>query len=81
MQGIALAWLLHQPHVASVIVGAKMVARFDDSLGASEIMLSPDEVAQLEAASRIAPEYPAWMQRTREVAAKPPLGKPINAIE
>ncbi|MBB4279091.1 aldo/keto reductase [Rhizobium mongolense] len=78
---IALAWLRHQPHVASVIVGAKTLTQLDDSIGASEITLSADEVAELEAVSRIAPEYPAWMQRTREVAARPPLGKPINAIE
>ncbi|MBB3148418.1 aryl-alcohol dehydrogenase-like predicted oxidoreductase [Phyllobacterium trifolii] len=78
---IALAWLLHQAHVTSVIVGAKTVAQLDDSAGASEVTLSADEVAELEAVSRIAPEYPAWMQRTREVAPRPPLGKPINAIE
>lgn len=78
---IALAWLLHQAHVTSVIVGAKTVAQLDDSVGASEVMLSPDEIAELEAVSKIAPEYPAWMQRTREVAPRPPLGEPINAIE
>ncbi|MBX4863298.1 aldo/keto reductase [Rhizobium bangladeshense] len=78
---IALAWLLHQPHVASVIVGAKTVAQLDDSVGASQITLSADEVAELEVVSEIAPEYPAWMQRTREVAVKPPLGERIAAIE
>jgi aryl-alcohol dehydrogenase-like predicted oxidoreductase len=78
---IALAWLLHQPHVTSVIIGAKTVAQLDDSIGASEIMLNADEVAELDVTSKIAPEYPAWMQRTREVAPRPPLGKSINAIE
>lgn len=75
---IALAWLLHQSHVASVIVGAKTVAQLDDSVGASEITLSTDELSDLDAVSKIAPEYPAWMQRTREVPAKPPVSEPIN---
>lgn len=75
---IALAWLLHQSHVASVIVGARTVAQLDDSVGASEITLSMDELSDLDAVSKIAPEYPAWMQRTREVLAKPPVSEPIN---
>jgi aryl-alcohol dehydrogenase-like predicted oxidoreductase len=75
---IALAWLLHQPHVTSVIIGAKTVAQLDDSVGASQITLSASELAELDTISKINPEYPAWMQRTREVAAKPPLNEPIN---
>ncbi|MBB4321252.1 aryl-alcohol dehydrogenase-like predicted oxidoreductase [Agrobacterium tumefaciens] len=75
---IALAWLLHQPHVASVIVGAKTVAQLDDSVGSSEITLSADEIAELDTVSKITPEYPAWMQRTREVAVRPPRGEPID---
>jgi aryl-alcohol dehydrogenase-like predicted oxidoreductase len=70
---IALAWLLHQPHVASVIIGAKTVSQLDDSVGSSQVTLSADEVAELDTISKISPEYPAWMQRAREVAAKPPL--------
>lgn len=75
---IALAWLLHQPHVTSVIIGAKTVAQLDDSVGASQITLSASELAELDTISKINPEYPAWMQRTREVAEKPPLNEPIN---
>ena len=33
---IALAWLLHQPQVTSVIVGAKRLEQLDDSVGAAE---------------------------------------------
>ncbi|WJH38236.1 aldo/keto reductase (plasmid) [Aliirhizobium terrae] len=78
---IALAWLLHQPHVASVIVGAKTVAQLNDSVGSSQITLSADEIAELDTISKIAPEYPTWMQRTREVPTRPPLGKTIEAVE
>lgn len=70
---IALAWLLHQPHVTSVIVGAKRIAQLDDNVGAAEVVLTAADLAELDAASALAPEYPAWMQRTREVPPKPPL--------
>jgi predicted aldo/keto reductase-like oxidoreductase len=33
---IALAWLLHQKAVMSVIIGAKSIAQLDDSLAATE---------------------------------------------
>lgn len=71
---IALAWLLHQPHVTSVIVGAKRVEQLDDNVGATRITLTSEEVGRLDAASAIAPEYPAWMQRNRVVQERPPLG-------
>lgn len=70
---IALAWLLHQPHVTSVIVGAKRIAQLDDNVGATDVILTADDLAALDAASMIAPEYPAWMQRTREVRPTPPI--------
>jgi aryl-alcohol dehydrogenase-like predicted oxidoreductase len=70
---IALAWLLHQPHVTSVIIGAKRIAQLDDNAGATEVVLTADEIARLNAVSEIALEYPTWMQRIREVPPKPPL--------
>tara|TARA_R110002124_G_scaffold114535_12_gene269261 strand:- start:13 stop:1164 length:1152 start_codon:yes stop_codon:yes gene_type:complete len=76
---IALAWLLHQPHVTSVIVGAKRLEQLDDNVGATELVLAADELAALNAVSAIAPEYPAWMQRSREVPPKQPLGAAPDA--
>ncbi len=70
---IALAWLLHQSHVTSVIVGAKRIAQLDDNVGATEVQLSANEVARLNEVSELTKEYPAWMQRVREVPPKPPL--------
>lgn len=78
---IALAWLLHQSHVTSVIVGAKTIKQLDDSIGSIEVSLSPDELAELDAVSKLRPEYPAWMQRTRDVPARPPLGSTVPAAE
>ena len=58
---IALAWLLHQPAVTSVIIGAKKPAQLTDNLGASEVKLDAEERKQLNELSRLAPEYPGWM--------------------
>lgn len=61
MAAIALAWLLHQRVVTSVILGAKRVDQLEDHLKAGEIMLSAEDLATLETASALAPEYPGWM--------------------
>ncbi|GAA4322703.1 aldo/keto reductase [Pigmentiphaga soli] len=58
---IALAWLLHQPAVTSVIVGAKRVEQLDDNLAATGVALDEAELAALDAASALPPEYPGWM--------------------
>ena len=58
---IALAWLLHQPVVTSVIIGAKRVEQLDDNIAATAIELSADELATLDKASALPAEYPGWM--------------------
>ena len=70
---IALAWLLHQPHVASVIIGAKRIDQLDSNVGATDISLSAEELAQLNSVSELPKEYPAWFFSQREVAPKPSL--------
>ena len=58
---VALAWLLSRDVVTAVIVGAKRLDQLEDNLLAMEVALSPEEVAQLDEASALPPEYPAWM--------------------
>lgn len=58
---IALAWLLHQPVVTSVIIGAKRPEQLEDNIKSTEITLSAEELTALNAASTLAPEYPGWM--------------------
>lgn len=58
---IALAWLLHQRVVTSVIVGAKKVEQLDDNIAATKVELTADELAQLDGLSRLPVEYPGWM--------------------
>ena len=58
---IALAWLLHQPVVMSVIIGVKKLEQLDDNLAATQIELTADELAKLGDVSRLPAEYPGWM--------------------
>lgn len=58
---IALAWLLHQQAVTSVIIGAKRPEQLDDNLAATTVTLSDEELKQLDAVSALPAEYPGWM--------------------
>ncbi len=58
---VALAWLLAKPQVMSVIIGAKTVEQLDDNLAAVNLVLSPEEIARLDAVSDLPAEYPGWM--------------------
>jgi aryl-alcohol dehydrogenase-like predicted oxidoreductase len=58
---IALAWLLHQPQVTSVIVGARRPEQLADNLAATQVSLSADELRALAAVSSLPAEYPGWM--------------------
>ena len=58
---LALAWLLHQPAVSSVIIGAKRPDQLADNLGAVDVEITPEELARLDAVSKLKPEYPGWM--------------------
>jgi aryl-alcohol dehydrogenase-like predicted oxidoreductase len=71
---IAIAWLLAQPHVTSVIIGAKRPDQLADNIAAAQVTLSADELKQLDEVSRLPSEYPGWMlerqgqQRRNQIA-------------
>jgi aryl-alcohol dehydrogenase-like predicted oxidoreductase len=58
---IAIAWLLHQPAVTTVIVGAKRTDQLADNIAATQLTLSADELQRLDAVSALPAEYPGWM--------------------
>ncbi|NCA86821.1 MAG: aldo/keto reductase [Clostridia bacterium] len=58
---VALAWLLHQPVVTSVIVGANKEKQLADNLKATEVKLDKQELKRLDDISKLTPEYPGWM--------------------
>ncbi len=79
---IALAWLLHQPQVTSVIVGAKRPDQLADNLAATQVLLNADDLHQLDEVSRLPAEYPGWMferqgeYRRKQLAASSRPGRP-----
>jgi aryl-alcohol dehydrogenase-like predicted oxidoreductase len=58
---IALAWLLYQPSVTSVIIGAKKESQLKDNLAAVDVKLTAEDLGELDKVSQLAPEYPGWM--------------------
>jgi aryl-alcohol dehydrogenase-like predicted oxidoreductase len=58
---IALSWLLQQPVVTSVIIGANKPEQLTDNINATQVNLSADELSKLNEISKLAPEYPGWM--------------------
>jgi aryl-alcohol dehydrogenase-like predicted oxidoreductase len=55
---VALAWLLQQPAVCSVIIGARTLAQLDENLAAGQLSLSEEELARLSRASEPDEPYP-----------------------
>ena len=58
---IALGWLLHQPAVTSIIVGAKRVDQLDDNIASTSVDLTPEDLDVLAKVSALPSEYPQWM--------------------
>jgi aryl-alcohol dehydrogenase-like predicted oxidoreductase len=59
---IALNWLLQRPTVATVLIGARDEAQLRQNLGAVGWNLTAEQVAKLDAASKVRPVYPYWHQ-------------------
>src|SRR5271169_5912488 len=76
---IALAWLLTRPFVTSVIIGAKTQEQLIDNLGAIDVMLTPEQVAQLDEASALPTEYPGWMIERQDRDRRPEPSRKTDA--
>jgi len=70
---IALNWLTTRPTIASVIVGARNEEQLRQNLEAVGWVLTPGQIAKLDAASAIAIPYPYWHQR-QVIERNPPPG-------
>jgi aryl-alcohol dehydrogenase-like predicted oxidoreductase len=72
---VALNWLLRRPTVASVVIGARNEQQLRDNLGAVGWSLSPEQVARLDAASKVEAAYPYSPYRVQDAFARlnPPL--------
>lgn len=58
---LALAWLLRQDVVTSVIIGANKMDQLEDNLASIEVNFTADELKRLDEVSKLPPEYPGWM--------------------
>jgi aryl-alcohol dehydrogenase-like predicted oxidoreductase len=58
---VALAWLLHQQQVTTVIIGARRPEQLADNLAATQLSLTADELRALDEVSQLPAEYPGWM--------------------
>ena len=55
---LALAWLLHQPTVTSIIIGATKLHQLQDNLKSIEVVFTADELKTLNEVSQLTKEYP-----------------------
>lgn len=55
---VALAWILSRKWVTSVLVGASKLSQLEDNLGAINVELTMDEIAELDALTRQKARYP-----------------------
>ena len=68
---VALAWLLAQRHVTTIIIGARNEQQLHDNVAATTLALEPEDLAALDKVSALAPEYPGWMI-ARQAAGREP---------
>jgi aryl-alcohol dehydrogenase-like predicted oxidoreductase len=57
---VAIAWLLAQKAVSSVLIGAAKPAQLDDNLAAVDVHLTEADLAELDAATPLLAVYPNW---------------------
>ena len=60
---VALAWLLKKPAVTSIIIGAKREEQLLDNIESVNLVLSGDEMSELDKISELVFEYPGWMMK------------------
>ena len=59
---VAVAWLLAQPGVTSVVLGARTPEQLTANIAATELELTGQDLAQLDEVSALPPFYPKWIQ-------------------
>jgi aryl-alcohol dehydrogenase-like predicted oxidoreductase len=58
---VALSWQLHRNYVTSVIIGARKESQLIDNLGAANLKLNEEDLAEIDTVSRPTAIYPNWM--------------------
>jgi aryl-alcohol dehydrogenase-like predicted oxidoreductase len=78
---VSLAWMLTRPFVSSILLGANKMAQLEDNLGAVNVRLTPEEIADLDQLTAPAAMYPNWFtDRITDAAVRDALaGKARSA--
>ena len=64
--------------MSSILVGASSVQQLEDNLGATLVKLDPEDLAQLDAATKPAIPYPQWFTaRVADSKMHEALGVPL----
>jgi len=58
---IALAWILSNKAVSTIIVGARKLEQLQDNISATQLVLDSDDLSLLNSVSELPVEYPNWM--------------------
>jgi len=56
---VAISWLANEGHI--VLLGARSLEQFDENLGSLDVQLTPDQLKQLDDATKPKVIYPNWM--------------------
>ena len=59
---MALAWVQAQPGVGSTIIGARRLSQLEDNVRATDVKLTPQELARLDALTKPSFGFPQSMQ-------------------
>ena len=70
---VALAWLLAQKGVTSIIIGANKMSQLEDNLKAPEIELTAEEIEQLSNTTAPPSLYPQWMIERQNAGREGPV--------
>ena len=62
---VALAWVLAQPGVTSAIIGARRPEQLADNLAAVDLILTGEDLAELDTVSALPASYPGWIHSYR----------------
>jgi aryl-alcohol dehydrogenase-like predicted oxidoreductase len=73
---VAIAWLLARQGVTSVIVGSTKLSQLEDNLRAVAVTLTSAQIAELDAATALAPVYPNFF--TDNIAMDRPVAEAIG---
>lgn len=68
---VALAWLRHQSHVSSIVIGVRTVSQLQDNLASTGLELSDEDLIKLDSVSTLPSEYPAWMIERQTANRRP----------